>query len=136
MPVFLRYCLYELPGCVVAAAVLAAAVRWAGLDAWLAWGLFAVWVLKELLLYPFLKKAYGHTPSRLVGVELMIGANAVCEETLSPSGYVRVRGERWHAEALEPKVGPIPQGSTVCVRSVQGLTLLVEPASDATIGCS
>ncbi len=71
-----------------------------------------------------------------MGVEILIGADAVCEETLSPSGYVRVRGERWRAEVLAPEVGPIPQGSTVSVRSVQGLTLLVEPASDATIGRS
>jgi membrane protein implicated in regulation of membrane protease activity len=134
MPVYLRYCLYQLPGCVVTALVLAAAVGWAGLDAWIAWALFAVWVLKELLLYPFVRKAYGGAPSGLVGVDLLIGAQAVCEETLCPAGYVRVRGERWHAEALDPEVGPIPEGSTVSVRSVQGLTLLVQPAQDVTIG--
>jgi len=133
MPVYLRYCLYQLPGCVVTAAVLAAAVAWAGLDALLAWGLFAVWVLKELLLYPFVKKAYGGAPSRLVGADLLIGARAVCEETLCPGGYVRVRGERWRAEVLDPEVGSIPEGSTVFVRSVQGLTLLVQSAQDVTI---
>lgn len=134
MPVYLRYCLYQLPGAVVVAVLLAAAVRWAGLAAWLGSTLFALWVLKDVLLYPFVRKSYGGGPSRLVGAELLIGARAVCEESLSPSGYVRVRGERWYARALDPESGPIPEGSTVSVHSVQDLTLLVQPAPETTAG--
>jgi membrane protein implicated in regulation of membrane protease activity len=134
MPVYLRYCLYQLPGCVVVALLLAAAVRWVGLATWLGWTLFALWVLKDVLLYPFVRESYGGSPSRLVGAEHLIGARAVCEESLSPSGYVRVRGERWHARVLDPETGPILEGSTVSVHSVQDLTLLVQTVPETTAG--
>lgn len=57
------------------------------------------------------------------GVETMVGQTAVVLTPLDPSGYVFVRGERWHARAP----GLVPSDAKVRVVAVQGLELRVEP---------
>ena len=57
------------------------------------------------------------------GVEAMVGEVAETLGPLDPDGRVRVRGEIWRAHAT----GSVPQGSTVRIRAVEGLTLFVEP---------
>ena len=49
----------------------------------------------------------------------------IVEEDLAPSGWVRVRGERWRADARAG--APLGRGRTVVVRAVRGLRLEVEP---------
>jgi membrane-bound serine protease (ClpP class) len=64
----------------------------------------------------------------LTGPQAMIGAPAIVRTSLSPSGQVEIRGEIWEARLLDPTslLHSLP-GSTVHVRAVEGLTLLVEP---------
>ena len=45
-------------------------------------------------------------------------------EWLSPSGYVRVGGELWRAEARDGRA--IAAGARVVVREARGLSLVVE----------
>lgn len=74
------------------------------------------------------------SPAR-TGSEGLIGANAVAEETFSPSGaeyrgVVRLHGELWNALCAVP----IAQGDTVHIQSRRGLTLLAAPAeSNGTV---
>lgn len=59
----------------------------------------------------------------LVGMNTILGLRAVVVEACTPRGKVRVQGETWQAHsniAVEP-------GARVRVRSVEGLTLHVEP---------
>jgi membrane-bound serine protease (ClpP class) len=56
------------------------------------------------------------------GAEGMVGASGKAETDLRPSGWVRVQGERWGAQAESP---PIEAGSPVTVVSVEGLQLRV-----------
>ena len=60
------------------------------------------------------------------GVNRLIGAQGIAEEPLAPSGYIRVGGELWRAEAMRTDK-PIPPGSRVRVQAVRGLTLLIQP---------
>jgi membrane-bound serine protease (ClpP class) len=46
---------------------------------------------------------------------------------LQPSGQVEIRGELWQARLTGPY--SLPAGAPVIVRSIDGLTLLVEPAT-------
>jgi len=62
-----------------------------------------------------------------------IGARGHAIEPLNPSGYVRVRGELWKAEAFGP-AAQIPAGSPVVVREGRGLTLLVDPVVESSAG--
>jgi membrane-bound serine protease (ClpP class) len=68
----------------------------------------------------------------VTGEQGLIGETAVVQTALSPQGKVFIRGELWNAIASTP----LPVGQLVVVRSVEGLTLQVDPLtetpSDAT----
>jgi len=59
-----------------------------------------------------------------VGTESMVGVMGVALGELRPDGQVRVNGEIWRARCA---VG-CEEGAAVVVRSIDGLTLDVEPA--------
>ncbi len=59
----------------------------------------------------------------LVGTGTILGLGAVVVEPCTPWGRVRLQGETWRARS-EVAVGP---GARVRVRSVEGITLHVEP---------
>jgi membrane-bound serine protease (ClpP class) len=65
----------------------------------------------------------------LTGPQAMIGAIALTRTPLAPTGQVEIRGEIWRARLRDQ--GTVTIGSTVRVRSIDGLTLLVDPAPDA-----
>ena len=125
MAVLAKYLLLQLPGWGAAALILWGLVEWIGLPPWVALLLFVADVVQDLLLYPLLRHAYGNDPSELVGPEVLLGARAVVEEDLAPSGWVRVRGELWRADARAG--APLGRGRTVVVRGVRGLRVEVEP---------
>jgi membrane protein implicated in regulation of membrane protease activity len=59
------------------------------------------------------------------GAETMIGMRAEVVSPLHPTGQVHVNGELW--EATSPAGAEV--GDTVVIRAMEGLTLLVAPAS-------
>jgi membrane-bound serine protease (ClpP class) len=60
------------------------------------------------------------------GAEALIGLDAKVVEACRPDGMVQLRGELWVARCIE---GADP-GDTVRVSALDGLTLIVAPASD------
>jgi membrane protein implicated in regulation of membrane protease activity len=70
----------------------------------------------------------------LVGKEAMIGQIATVADTFEPAirsrimrGKVRLNGEVWSAEAEKPAHEQLVAGKAVRIRSISGLTVLVEP---------
>lgn len=124
MTVFQRYLLIQIPGWVLVAIILAGLYLWAGLPLWVALGLYAIYVGKDFVLYPFLRRAY-ETDAK-TGAEQLIGATCTATEDINPEGYVRIRGELWRAEGM-PGAPPIPEGSRVRVQSARGMILIVTP---------
>lgn len=122
-----RYLVLQIPGLVLFVAALMLIGRWVDLPGWLFWVLIVGWVAKDLALFPFVRKAY--EPHH--GENPMLGARGVAEDRLAPSGYVRIAGELWRAEAAEGGRA-IERGETVRVRAVRGLTLIVEPEAERT----
>jgi membrane protein implicated in regulation of membrane protease activity len=59
-----------------------------------------------------------------VGVEALVGKVGVVTADLWPEGQVKVDGEIWRARCA----GGCDAGTSVVVRSVDGLTLVVDPA--------
>ncbi len=84
-----------------------------GLGALLA--LYARWVGKTLRKKP------------VTGPEALIGREGQVYADLAPEGEVSVDGIIWKARLLDPSLGTVQKGSTVVIRSVSGLSLLVEP---------
>ena len=125
--VFARYLVFQIPGLFIAGVVLLLLVRWTSLTEPLAWGLFALWIAKDLALFPLTRIAYEtHTSNH--GAEAMLGARGTTVAALAPGapGAVRVGAERWKAQLVEG-APPLPEGAAVRVVAVHGLTLRVEP---------
>ena len=131
--VLVRYTLLQVPGLVVFVLILLLVRHWVDLPAWLLWGAMAVWLGKELILYPLVWRAYD--PRQEPRANTMIGAQGVVKEPMAPSGYVSVRGELWRAE-LQKGYPPVEKGARVRVQEARGLTLIVRPISAPPSGRS
>lgn len=88
------------------------------LATWLAVVALALYVGKDLALYPAMRAVFRAPPPAWP-----IGARAEAVERLAPGGYVRVNGELWKARA---RGGDVEPGDEVVVREADGLTLVVE----------
>jgi membrane protein implicated in regulation of membrane protease activity len=123
-----RYTLFQIPDLILLSLGLAAAVRWWGLPVLAAYGLVALWIAKDVIMYPILRVAYESGGSS--GVDGIHGALGVVTQPLVPSGYVRLGSELWKAE-LVPGSETASVGSAIRVVEVRGLTLVVEPVISA-----
>lgn len=121
MNTFTRYSLVQIPSWIIVGLALYVVRRWFGLAGWIAWLLFGVYVAKDFLLYPVLKKAYEVRGNP--GLMHLIGEYGTAVENVAPKGYVRVRGEMWMAEASPDST--IDSGTPIRVRGVRGKTLIV-----------
>ena len=122
--VYVRYALLSLLELVVVGFILFIVRRWLGISEWLFWSLVAGWVAKDVVLFPFVWRAYDQEAPRTA--DAMTGEVGIARDRLDPSGYVRVRGELWKAER-EADGPPIEAGCRVRVRRREGLTLFVAP---------
>lgn len=121
---FARYVGLEAPGWVLAAIVLWLLVDRAGLAPWIGVSLWALWFAKDLALFPWLRDAYEAGDPDATAP--LIGRTGLARKRLAPDGYVRIGSELWRAE-LAPGCPEVEAGGSVRVRSVRGLTLVVEP---------
>jgi membrane protein implicated in regulation of membrane protease activity len=118
-----RYLLFQIPGWALAAALLIALHYWFDLSTRTAVVVYAAYVVKDFLLYPFLRRSY--EVEHRTQIEHHIGHEAKVTEPLNPTGFVRVRGELWRARIRDGN-GPLEAGTTVRIAGVEGWTLLVD----------
>ena len=116
-----RYLLLQIPSALLAGGILLALQRLGWIPEALAWAGFALWVLKDLALYPLVWRAYADLPPR--GNKL-IGRTGKTVERLDPRGYIRIGPELWLAE-LAPGEAPVEKGETITVLEMRGLILEV-----------
>ena len=121
----LRYLLLQVPGVALAGLVLLGLWNWMEVPGWAAVAAMVVWVGKDVAMYPLVRDTFRLGESEWVGVRRLIGAHGIATEDLSPSGWVRVTGELWRAEARRG-TDAVRRGAVVRVREVRGMTLLVE----------
>lgn len=119
-----KYVLFQLPELAVVCVLAIGARSWVGLPDWAAAAIIAVWVAKDVVMFPFVRDAY--RPDIGGAGRGLVGARGTAQEALRPSGYVRVSAELWRAE-LEPGAPPVQPGGRVRVTGVRGLTLVVKP---------
>jgi membrane protein implicated in regulation of membrane protease activity len=117
-----KYALAQIPEIVIFVVVVLVLQRWLDLSTRLVTLLIAVWVLKDILLFPWLRRSFEE--GRPEDAQPMIGARGVAKDPLDPDGYVWIRGELWRAELVEGHP-PIEAGESLKVEDVRGLTLLV-----------
>lgn len=124
--VFLRYLGFEAPSWVLLAAVLGVLMAVWDLSLGLAALVLALWIVKDLALFPILRIAY-EPAGGSGGAENLIGALGIVSADLDPEGWVQIGPERWRARVARDQA-PVPAGSSVRVTEVDGLLLRVEPA--------
>lgn len=122
-----RYALFQVPAVAILVLILVLIRQWVDLPAWFFWGLVALWVAKDVILFPVTWRTYDR--ERPEDTNSMIGARGVAEDQLAPSGYIRVHGELWQGEVVAGGP-PIDRGEGVRVRGIRRLTLLVEPDNE------
>ena len=123
-----RYMLFQVPGWLIDIAVLGALIEWWDLPLWAAAAVFALLIVKDFVLYPFLKVGY-ETASKS-GIERLIGERGVVKQRLDPEGYVLVNGELWKARTTQTGRSLDP-GTRVSVEAAEGMLLLVTRAGQA-----
>lgn len=116
-----RYYLFQIPGWIFAVILLAVLRSLFGLPLWIAVGLFVLLIIKDIVLYPFLRSAYETEAS---GAAQLVGLKGIAKDRLDPTGYVSVRGELWQA-TVENGSGPVPPGAQVRVVAGNRMTLTV-----------
>jgi membrane protein implicated in regulation of membrane protease activity len=100
--------------------------HWKLLPPWLGIVGFSVWVLKDLMLYPLLYRAYQTNVK--TGLQSLVGARGFVHDDLSPKGFVRVQGELWSAQAL-PAGQMIVAGTEVEIVRAERMTVFVRPVA-------
>ena len=120
--VYIRYGLLTIPGTVVLILVLIIVQNWVPIPFWLRITLIVLWIAKEVILFPFIWRAYDHAQPEVF--HPMIGLRGITKERLAPTGYILVQGERWKAEKI-PGEHPIEKNKWVRVKKIEGLKLFV-----------
>lgn len=121
-----KYLLLQIPGWIILGAVLYFLWKEEWISTGVALGIFALGLLKDFVLYPFLKKAY--EPGGKSGSDHLIGTRGIARDPLNPSGLIRINGELWRAQ-VEGENTPIHPGTEVRITAVRGFTLIVEKNS-------
>ena len=121
--VVLRYALLQVPFTALVTFVLIWVRKWVDLPLWFICGLVAFLVIKDIVLFPFVWRAYDPDSPALTST--MEGARGIAINDLHFSGYVEIGAERWQAEVIEGNP-PIRRGQRVRVHGIKGLTLLVQ----------
>jgi len=122
--VVLRYALLQVPFTALVMVVLIWVRKWLDLPIWFICVLVAFLVIKDIVLFPFVWRAYDSDSPGLTNT--LEGARGIAINDLHPSGYVEIGAERWQAEVIEGSP-PIRRGQRVRVHGIRGLTLLVQP---------
>ncbi len=129
MPTALKYWLLQIPS----AACFAVVLWWAHRSQWIEWPWAAVlmigWIVKDALLYPLTRDAYGQTDARH-GPQ--VGQVARVRKPLQPKGTVAMSGTLWQARLAAADQIAEP-GESVRIVESKGLLLIAERC-DPTAG--
>ena len=123
MTTWSRYWLFQIPGWALTGVVLLLLRQWIDISLAVVFGLLALVVIKDFLLYPFLRSAYDTRVK--TGIAQLIGSQGVVKQDLDPEGFLLVRGELWKAR-LKPNHRAAPKGTEVRIEAADGMTLIVE----------
>src|SRR4030067_1471733 len=99
--IVLRYALYQIPDMAILVSILFVLHQWVSLSLGLFIGLVSLWMVKYVLVFSFVWRAYDKP--RPEDVTSLIGTQGIAEELLDPSGYIRVHGELWRGVEIGKK---------------------------------
>jgi len=127
--VLIKYILLQLPIIVLLPLVLLFIRQWVDIPVWLIWGLVALLIIKDIIMFPRVWRSYDQ--SRPGNPTSIIGMRGIAQDRLAPTGYIQVRSELWRAEVMEGR-SPIANGKGVRIVGIEGLTLIVQAEDEET----
>ena len=122
--IYFRYILLNIPEFAALILILIVIQYWVVIPVWLLWSIIGFWIVKDVVLFPFIWRAYDW--DRAGKSRSMIGERGVAKGKLAPAGYIQIRGELWRAETIG-EGPPAEEGQPVRVKKMEGLTLFVVP---------
>ena len=127
LKVIIRYTLLQIPELILIIIGLHLVQIWIVLTDWLFWAIILVMVIKDIILFPFLWRAYDWDNPK--NSNSLLGVRGIARERLTPNGYIFINGELWMAETADKGMF-IEKDEHVIVTGVQGLTLFVKSAEE------
>lgn len=124
MRVLLRYWLLQIPGILLVSVALLLLWRNEIVGTATASAALALWLLKDLALYPLYRFAL--RPPAPTGAQALVGQLATARTEIAERGIVRIGGELWQARTRDGT--GVRAGARVEVVAAHGLWLTVEPA--------
>lgn len=125
LKIIIRYILLQIPELILIIIGLNLIQLWFDLNGWLFWIIILVMVTKDIILFPFLWRAYDWDNPK--NTNSLLGLRGIARERLTPNGYIFINGELWMAEPADEGT-IIEKDEEVIVTGVQGLTLFVQSA--------
>ena len=122
--VLIKFILLQLPLLVLLPMVLFFIRQWVDIPVWLIWGIVALLIIKDTIMFPIVWRSYDQSLPGPGDPASIVGMQGIAKDRLAPTGYIQVRSELWRAEVMEGSA-PIAQGKGVQVVGIEGLTLLV-----------
>ena len=119
----LRYSLFQIPALLIVIMVVLLIDKFYIVDNVIIIGIILLWMLKDIMLFPFVWKSYSLKDSDKLN--LLIKEHGTAISSLRPKGFIKINGEIWQAELLDESVG-INEGDTVEIVEVNGLVLKVK----------
>lgn len=117
-----KYAVLQIPGAFMVGVLLVVFYYAGYISSSMGALLFTGWLVKDAVMFRFLRKAYEPGPPH--GTEALVGLRAVVVDALSPKGSVRIGSEHWTAIASDG-AKPLGRGTRVRVVSVDGYTVTV-----------
>lgn len=111
-PVLIKYAFFQIPETAIFIIALLIIDRWVNIPFWYFWSFAALWLLKDIISFPFLWFAVTNTVSE--NQYPRIGAEGIALDKCAPKGHVNLQGECWQAETTESGIN-IGKGEHVVV---------------------
>lgn len=131
MKTLLYYWLLQIPGLMVVGLVSAVLVTFEWISVLTAMGIGAAWLIKDAIMYPFVKRAFEPTNPGDSGPAGLVGRIGTTTRELAPAGFIRVRGELWQAEHVESDQS-LPADCAVQIVEARGMVLIVRRPQQPT----
>ena len=122
----IRYSLFQIPSLTIVILIVFTINHWYVLDKVIIALIILVWILKDIIIFPFVWKAYSHKDRDKS--KTILNQKGIAVDTISPKGFVKIDGEIWQAEAVESQE-PIQKGQIVEVVELNGLKIKVKSAN-------
>ncbi|MDD5475719.1 MAG: NfeD family protein [Syntrophales bacterium] len=124
----IRYTLVQVPGLALVLVGVFFLLHYTDWSPWLIWTGFALWVVKDVLLFFLLWPSY-HSSAR--DADPLIGQVGQVVKPCDPRGTVEIHGTLWWAVAEETDA-VLPPGTRIRVIRRSGMTLFVESENGET----